>query len=201
MPQYYVLALFSPLGRLPQFPFAVLAVALAFAHIFVIGQMSWQGYADTWNGYTILLFVMLWMQFCVFSRRLRDTGNSGAILVPVFLVAMAVFVQRLDPASMYHDATSSDLYQLIGSRAEKLIRALYIAGFIYCIRAGGECGPNAYGPEFGDRSEIGVARPAFDDRRYSQEPVHDYAPLGQLAEAGWGTRRRPRDGFGKRFAG
>lgn len=63
-----IIALVTPNGRLSQVPFAFLCIVLAVGHLWAYSQIVIQNTGISWNAYTILLFAMLWMQFCVMTR-------------------------------------------------------------------------------------------------------------------------------------
>ena len=196
MIHYFLLALVNPFGRLPPFSFAILAVVLAAAHLWVFGQLAYQPHLETWNPYTITLFAMLWMQFCIFSRRLRDTGNSGVILFPFLILAVLAFLTRLDPEYEHTYAENSFLMGLVIDNGLRIVRALYIAGLIYGIRAQGEDGPNAYGPEFGDRTIVAPSATSPLVAAATSQPSLSIK-RGPRPKKEWGRRERPA-GFGRR---
>ena len=196
MIHFYFLALVSPFGRLPPFPFAILAVALAAAHIWVFGQISYAPHLEPWNVYTIALFVMLWMQFCIFSRRLRDTGSSGIVLFPFLLLAVFAFLTRIDPSYEDTYAENSFMMDMLIDNGMRVVRALYIAGLIYGIRAQGEEGPNAYGPEFGERRVTASAVNSDVVAAMTGQPSLSIK-RGPRPKKEWGQRARPA-GFGRR---
>ena len=187
------------MGRLNQFGFALLAIGLAFGHIWVYAQLKYHPDLTGWNAYTITLLVLLWMKFCIISRRMHDTGSSGFVLVPVLVVLAGLYVVIIDPETMGPSALDSDAAKFVMQHGMRLPRVLLIAIFIYCIRSPGEAGPNGYGPEFGD-SDDGTKR-ASDMKggnRLGNEPVHSYTRL-QVPGSGpqWSERQRPK-GFGRR---
>ncbi len=198
MPQHYLFAVFSPLGRLSPLPFAFMVGVLSFTQIYLVGQMSWYGALEGWDGYATALAITFWMTFCIFSRRLRDTGSSGMIMVPVFFAALGVLTLSTDPESPLYQVLDNPIVVLWGDIGLRLASALYLAIVIYCAKAQGEEGPNAYGPAFGESRDTITRKPAFDDQRYSQEPVHAYIRPGER-EITWGKRSRPT-GFGRRSA-
>jgi hypothetical protein len=86
----------------------------------------------------------------------------------------------------------------------KIARSTFIAAFLYLVRAGGEDGTNAYGPEFGDGPALrmpfagGTSQPGTLDRlERSQVAQHSYRRAGPAGgDPQWGQRKRA--GFGRR---
>jgi uncharacterized membrane protein YhaH (DUF805 family) len=197
LPHHYLLALISPFGRLGQAHFALLACLIAFAHLYIYAKMAGMPSDEPWNVYSIALLVMIWCKFCILSRRLHDTGSNGLIAIPVLLISVGLYLYIIDP-SIAGDAANLDAgTQWVLEQGMRVPRALFIAAFIYCIRAGGETGPNAYGPEFGDSGDVVEgARASLDKKQDSTMPQHGYK-IFREEDSGWGQRRRPT-GFGRR---
>lgn len=197
LPHYYLIALVSPFGRLGQFHFAVLACVLGFAHLYIYAQMTYMPQGEPWNIYTIALFGMLWMKFCILSRRLHDTGSNGLIAVPVLIIAAIVYLCLVDPNLAGPKELRGMLGDFIVDQGMRIPRALFIAVFIYCIRAPSETGPNAYGPEFGDTDDNSAAAGALDKVQAANGPNHTFKRFNSDKDTGWAERRRPK-GFGRR---
>lgn len=195
LPQHYLMALLTPFGRINQVGFAMLAIALAFAHLWAYFQLKMNPDLDVWNQYTIMLFAMLWMKFCILSRRMHDTCSSGFFLVPVLFLTAILYLCAIDPSSMGAEGIESPTFKYFLDQGMRIPRALLIASFIYCIRAQGEAGPNGYGPEFGDTLDKG---PSDKNAPMSNQPQHAFRTAGrQPARGSWGERKRPA-GFGRR---
>ena len=197
MPQYYLLALVSPFGRLGQFHFAVLACVLAFAHLYIYGQMAHESSGSPWNIYTIILFGLLWCKFCILSRRLHDTGSNGLIAVPVLLISAIVYICVVDPELAGPKELRGMLGDFIVDQGMRIPRLLFMAVFIYCIRAMGEEGENAYGPEFGMLPDSRGPGAAMDQMEAANGPNNGFKRYNSATSKEWGQRRRP-NGFGRR---
>jgi uncharacterized membrane protein YhaH (DUF805 family) len=202
LPQHYLAALLLPTGRINQFGFAILAILIALANVLVWGAVKQGGSLDSWDWPTYVVFLTIWMMFCVMSRRLHDTGSSGFILVPVLILAVVAFFASLDPDAFGHEFRHNAVGILVIEQGIKFVRALAIAGFMYCIKAAGEDGENAYGPEFGDGpvfggGSAGNAAAAMDRLHGSQEAQHSYRRISSAEAPRW-QERRPRAGFGRR---
>ncbi|MGI9476976.1 MAG: DUF805 domain-containing protein [Hyphomicrobiaceae bacterium] len=200
MPQHYLIALISPGGRLGQFHFALLAVLIAFAHIYLYFKMGAMPKDQPWNIYSISILLLIWCKFCILSRRMHDTGSNGLIAVPVLIIAIACYLLVIDPsvAGIEKGAPRDPNVDYLIKHAMKVPRAIFIAVFIYCIRAGGESGPNGYGPEFGDSGDgVSAAQDALDKKRDSTVAVHSFKRIKSDDDKGWGQRKRPA-GFGRR---
>lgn len=206
LPQHYLAALITPNGRLSQFAFALLAVVLAFANVWIYGQIRYNPQSAVWNPYTIALFVMIWMKFCIMSRRMHDTGSAGLILVPTLFLAVFAFLCAIDRDMLGADFGRDAGTALIVEHGTKIVRTLFIMIFLYLVRAGGEEGENAYGPEFGDgpafrmpfsgTDEVKSAAATMDKLQGYQFAQHSYRRVGGPAAPQWGQRKR--SGFGRR---
>lgn len=200
LPHHYIIALISPGGRLGQFHFALLAVLIAFTHLYIYSKMGEMPKNQPWNMYSIALLMLIWCKFCILSRRMHDTGSNGFIAVPVLLVAVILYLFIIDPsmAAGFSDGPSNSKAEGFMKHGMRLPRALFIAVFLYCIRAQGESGPNGYGPEFGDGGDdISAAQDALDKKRDSTVAVHSFKRINSDDDKGWGQRRRA-SGFGRR---
>lgn len=97
MPHHALLALLTPWGRLPQFTFAALAMGLFIACYILWSMVSARAGHDPFGTPTFALFAVMWMLFCIFTRRFRDLGSSGALMLPVFILASVAVLAKLDP--------------------------------------------------------------------------------------------------------
>ena len=198
LPHHYLIALISPGGRLGQFHFALLAVLIAFAHLYIYSQMAHMSESEPWNMYSIALLMLIWCKFCILSRRLHDTGSNGFLAIPVLLVAVVASLYIIDPSFAGQQQAQDTTTDFLLQQGMRIPRALFIAIFLYCIRAQGESGPNGYGPEFGDNGDgVSAAQNALDKKRDSTVPVHSFKKINRNNKQGWGDRRRP-SGFGRR---
>ena len=197
LPQHYLIALVSPFGRLGQFHFATLACVIAFAHLWIYAQQQGMPKDEPWNAFSIALLMLIWCKFCIISRRLHDTGSNGLIAVPVLLLAIFAYLLVIDPSIAGRDIRKDSSFGFFMQHGMSFARTLFIAIFMYCIRAGGESGPNAYGPEFGDTGDaVEGARASLDRKRDTTIPAHHYKVVREK-NSGWSERRRPA-GFGRR---
>jgi uncharacterized membrane protein YhaH (DUF805 family) len=196
LPHHYIFALINPNGRLGQFHFAFLAILIAFVHLYIAYQMQGMPAKEPWNVYSIAILMLLWCKFCILSRRLHDTGSNGFIAVPVLIASVVLYLIIIDPSFVGSTDELHPKLQMIMKQGMRIPRALFIAVFIYCIRAQGEAGPNGYGPEFGDSGDLSAAQGALDKRKDGTMPVHSFKKI-KKNDNGWGERKRP-SGFGRR---
>ncbi|MEO0672767.1 MAG: DUF805 domain-containing protein [Pseudomonadota bacterium] len=197
LPHYFIIALLSPMGRLSQVGFVLLSFLLAMGHLYVFADIKHNDIPLGLNWQTISLYAMLWMQFCVFTRRMKDTGSAGLWFLPLmFLVAFA-YACTMDPSLVQFERGNSAMHEIIETWALRMVRALFFAIFIYAVKAQGEEGPNAYGPEFGDKRERVLDDPALEKRMAAQQVTHRFDRTGKASKPAWGNRRRP-SGFGRR---
>ena len=197
LPHHYLIALISPFGRLGQVHFALLACLIAFAHLYIYAKLLGMPDGQPWNVYSIALLGLIWCKFCILSRRLHDTGSNGLIAIPVLLIAVVIYLYVIDPDMAGAAGSRDPNVAWLLEQGMSIPRALFIAAFLYCIRAGGESGPNAYGPEFGDSGDtVEGASASLDKKRDSTMPQHGYK-IFREQDSGWGSRKRPA-GFGRR---
>ncbi|MEL6298270.1 MAG: DUF805 domain-containing protein [Pseudomonadota bacterium] len=206
LPHHYIIALISPMGRLSQVPFVALAFLLGMTHIWIFAKIAHENVPLDFNAYTIAIFVMLWMQFCIFTRRMKDTGSSGMWFIPLTLLIAFIYACILDPSLSPFDRQATAADGIIDQWGLRFVRGLFFAIFIYAVKAGGEDGPNAYGPEFGDVDDNKPAKPnrTRKSKSTATQTVADvqnsqYAFVLKQRRKGpdWGARQRPA-GFGRR---
>lgn len=161
MPLQYLASLLTPAGRISQAPFALVCVLLAFVNLWVYAQARKVGAPrDLWMA---VLLMLIWSKFCIMSRRMHDTGKSGIILIPVLVAALLAFLLSYDQHVAGAFKSAHDRLALYADHGVKVVRALFIAVFVYLIRAPSDEGPNAYGAEWDDvaeeKREAKAARP------------------------------------------
>jgi len=114
---------------------------------------------------------------------------------PLLPLAVFAYLFVIDPKMAGAETVAGWSFFL--EHAMSFARTLFIAVFMYCIRAGGQLGPNGYGPEFGDSGDpVVAASVSLDRKRDSTVPQHRYTVVREN-DSGWGQRRRPA-GFGRR---
>jgi uncharacterized membrane protein YhaH (DUF805 family) len=211
LPHHYAIALVHPGGRISPPPFAALAIGL-----FVVNWYSWRAImlgqqTDPYGPYTIALLAAMWSTFCLLSRRLHDTGSNGIFLIPLLGLSVVTFMIAIDPELFGVSDGDTDGLAMLAEHGRRIARLLGIAIFVYCVRAAGEEGPNAYGPEFGDTEESGPLRAGKGQREpvYRNEaerrraavvrarPADPYAMPEPAAPAAAAPSRRAQ-GFGRR---
>lgn len=210
MPHHYILALLSPRGRLSQFAFAGLAMGLFFVNYYCWHKISVGAQASAYGPYTVAMLIAMWSTFCIFSRRLHDLGSSGIMMVPLLLLSVYAFLVILDPDMFGIDSNKWGKLAAFSDHGVRLVRGIVIAAFIYCVKAGGESGTNAYGPEFGDSEDKAPERdPADEPVRFQRGiPADQRTHLGERRKGGEPERRamprglhadrRRAQGFGRR---
>ena len=166
--------------------------------MYLYAQMLHMPDDQAWNVYSIALLGLIWCKFCIISRRLHDTGSNGFIAVPLLLIVTVIYLCLIDPNIAGPKELQDESVQALLAQGMRLPRVLLIVCFLYCIRAGGESGPNGFGPEFGDSADdMSKAGKAIDGSYDSTLPVHSFKKLGKDDDNGWGRRKRPA-GFGRR---
>lgn len=210
MPHHYLFALLTPRGRLSQFAFAGLAMVLFFVNYYCWYKITNGAQPSPYGPYTVALMIAMWSTFCIFSRRLHDVGSSGIWLIPLFIAAVCAFMTSLDPELFGIDSGYWGKLEGFADHGIRIVRAIVIAAFVYCVRAGGEAGTNAFGPEFGESEDKDPERdPADQPVRFQRGiPVDQRTHLGERRQSGVADRRavprglrtdrRQASGFGRR---
>lgn len=210
MPHHYLFALITPRGRLSQFAFAGLAMLLFMINYYCWHKITNGAQASPYGPYTIALMVAMWSTFCIFSRRLHDVGSSGIWLIPLLIAAIFAFLASLDPELFGVDTGYWGKLEVFADHGIRIVRAIVIAAFVYCVKAGGESGTNAYGPEFGESEDKTPEQdPADAPVRFQRGiPADQRTHLGERRRNGESDRRavprglhgerRRAQGFGRR---
>ena len=91
----YFFAPFSPLGRLPLTAYWALSTPI----MFLIIGLHWysKSGADFTSGLQSLAVFLMWVEFCLLSRRLQDCGWPGLVALPLVGTATFVLLVDLDP--------------------------------------------------------------------------------------------------------
>lgn len=139
----YVMALLSPMGRLPSWEYWFFVGPIGLATVLLRGYVR---SAEEPSQLAIAaVLILMWTSFCVTARRLQDMNYPGLLSFPVFVMTALVFIADIDPALIGDDEDTFEL--LIILRRLSSIGLLLVVG---CGGMGGEshAGPNAYGPPF-----------------------------------------------------
>lgn len=96
----YILALLTPVGRIPASRFLVLLALLfpciTYCHVALIAHLD--RFRDPYIAALWGLLVILWMNYCLTSRRLQDAGLAGGMmLAPIFLLTVLWWLALYDP--------------------------------------------------------------------------------------------------------
>ena len=213
-----LIALVTPWGRLSATPFAAMTLAVITTHCLI--QMYITDLADDlppYNAWSMSLFGLMWMGFCLTSRRFHDSGKTAFLLVPALIVMFAAYLAVFDDLHFANSAFEEDRDVLRWAERARLV--FQIAGMIAMIAAlvrPGDAGSNAFGDEFYDPKNAtkSVARiaahaaPVVPARKIVPAPAEapsqaakrqDFlanGPRGRITP-GESARQRP-DGFGRR---
>jgi uncharacterized membrane protein YhaH (DUF805 family) len=211
-----LIALIAPWGRLSAGPFAVMALLLILAHCAI--QMHITDLADDlppYNTWSMSLFVLMWMGFCISSRRFHDSGKTAFFLVPALVVMFAAYLAVFDDLHLANSAFEEDRDVLRwAERARLVFQILSLVAMGAALMRPGDVGENAFGDEFYDNkstkkaaTRLATHAPAAASRK-APAPLADVQPAAKRQEflaggprgritPGESARHRP-DGFGRR---
>ncbi len=143
-------ALVTPWGRLSPVPFAAMAFLLIGAHCAVQIHITALGEdLAPYNAWSMSLFVLMWIGFCITSRRFHDGGQTAFWLVPLLIVTFASYLAVFDNLHFASSVFEEDRDVLRWSERTRF--ALQIAGLVAMVAAlvrPGDTGDNTFGHEF-----------------------------------------------------
>lgn len=209
-PVHFLTACIVPSGRLTVVGYIVLSGLVGSAHTALSFQLA-SAEAATPGMQHLLYLVLLWMHFCLMSRRLHDAGYGNWPAFALFFVYTTLSFMSLCPGLFEGESTEQSEEGSMTASLVALLPAVALAHkalWAILVLTPGETGANLYGPEFGEGPAISTAasreaaaqadaqrRAAFEDRQHAQNNYKKIAPPGS-AKA-WGERKRA-GGFGQR---
>lgn len=143
-------ALVTPWGRLSPVPFAAMAFLLIGAHCAI--QIHITALAEDlppYNAWSMSLFVLMWIGFCITSRRFHDGGQTAFWLVPLLVVTFASYLAVFDNLHFATSVFEEDRDVLRWSERTRF--ALQIASLVAMVVAlvrPGDMGDNTFGHAF-----------------------------------------------------
>lgn len=140
----YIAALLTPAGRLPVMENWIFILPITLATIMGRGYVrSLEEEPATWIVAAVLM--LIWMAFCVTSRRLQDMNYPGFLCFPLFAASAVVFLADVDLSIVGDDEDTLLMVEQL-RRWSGVVMALVIG----CGGIMGEShtGPNVYGPHF-----------------------------------------------------
>ncbi len=183
----YLAALLTPAGRLPLMEYWIFILPITLATIMGRGYVRrLEEEPATWIVAAVL--ILIWMAFCVTSRRLQDMSYPGFLCFPLFAASAVVFLADVDMSIVGDDEDTLLLVEQL-RRWSGVAMALVIG----CGGIMGEshAGPNIYGPHF-DAPRGDVAR-----NRAGDGEVQQSARLDRIKR----TQSRSSPGYGGEGAG
>ena len=145
----YIKALLLPSGRLPRTSYTVISIWLAVCHGLAWRMVQSEGGDDVYGIYGGLLFLVMWMQFCVISRRMHDVGRTNQMAVALFLLIVFSYLACLDPKLLGKNEETQEYWGNILEIVNQLVRVAWMFISVELLKQDGEGGANMYGPEFG----------------------------------------------------
>ncbi|MGL4395272.1 MAG: DUF805 domain-containing protein [Hyphomicrobium sp.] len=144
-------ALLTPWGRISALPYAALSLLVVTVHVALKVRLA-ISFEDlpVYNPLATALIWLIWVQFCLVSRRLHDSGVNGFILLPLAVIAAAVYLNQFETAKLF-DSDFLEERQL-AERAALWVKAVELIGIVlmgYAAIRAGEEGSNVYGLPFG----------------------------------------------------
>lgn len=140
----YIAALLTPAGRLPVMEYWIFILPITLATIMGRGYVRrLEDEPATWIVAAVL--ILIWMAFCVTSRRLQDMNYPGFLCFPLFAASAVVFLADVDLSIVGDDEDTLLMVEQL-RRWSGVAMALVIG----CGGIMGEshAGPNVYGPHF-----------------------------------------------------
>lgn len=179
---HHLTALLTPAGRVTPvvyFGFFVplMALDLVFYKLINAVPAAERGV----NGAALGMLAVVWMQYCLLSRRRQDFGESGAPFIGLVLLALLCWWKTVDPSFLDFNLPSSHRFANVVPYMPHAARVLTVVLFFMLLSRPGSDGPNAYGQEFGESGDrvsrwrtetvMGVLEPAA-----TQTPPQPAAP-------------------------
>lgn len=182
-------ALFTPGGRLPPLHYAVLCLIAVAAQMTI--QIHLNAHADdypAYNPYSTAMLAFLWVDFCLLSRRLHDSGRAALYLLPLLFLTFAAYVAHLNNMSLIDSAYDEDRDLAIWSERMRILAQIVWQVFaIAAVVRPGDNGTNGFGPPFWgptDRVTSSASRSST-----TQEPAAAYS--GKERRQGWSNGEPP----------
>lgn len=154
----YISALLTPAGRLPVMEYWIFILPITLATIVGRGYVRrLEDDPPTWIVAAVL--ILIWMAFCVTSRRLQDMNYPGFLCFPLFAASAVVFLADVDLSIVGDDEGTLELVEQM-RRWSGVAMALVIG----CGGIMGEshAGPNIYGPHIDAPPGKGKKKSAAD---------------------------------------
>jgi uncharacterized membrane protein YhaH (DUF805 family) len=212
-------ALLTPWGRLSAVPFAVMAIALIAAHGFIQLHLTAAGDdLPPYNSWSMSYFAIMWVLFCIMSRRFHDAGKTALFLVPLLAAAFASYLYVFDNLHFADSDFAEDRAILAWAEHLQIIVRFAVLGTLgYAAVQSGDTGDNGFGPEFYRAKsappkassrvavQTGPRRIARNLNSAPPQPAAEHpkrqewdvsGPRGRITPAE--SARNRRDGFGRR---
>ena len=175
--------------------YAILMTAVAAAHIAIIVFLA--GNAEDYPGYnafSMSLIVLIWVQFCLMSRRFHDSSNGAMFLVPLMVATVAAYLFAIDSSPLANSPFQEDRDEAaLYDHVRMVFQAIGFVLIIFALRAPGNDGLNAYGPEF----VLGSGEPKARNTVTAKPPQPIAKPISkQLRTAQAESQPRPLDSRG-----
>ena len=145
-----IIATVTPWGRLPAVPYAVFALVLIAAHCFVQLHLTAAGDALLpYNSWSLSFFVMMWVTFCILSRRLHDAGINSIAVLPLLILTFASYIYVLDHLNLADSDFKEDRALLAFAEHLRIcLQAVVLAALAFAGTKAGESGDTAFGADF-----------------------------------------------------
>jgi uncharacterized membrane protein YhaH (DUF805 family) len=155
-------ALFTPWGRLSAAPFAVMTTLVIAAHCGIQMHITSLGEdLPPYNAWSMSLFVLMWISFCITSRRFHDGAQTAFWLVPLLVVTFASYLAVLDNLPLASSVFEEDRDALRWcERGRFALQILGLVAMVAAVARQGDVGDNIFGPEFYTPNAKGAAKSA-----------------------------------------
>lgn len=151
---HHLAALLTPAGRVTPLVFFSFFVPLMALDLVLYKLVSAVPVAERGvSGAAILMLAVVWMQFCLLSRRRQDIGESGLPFIGFALLALLCWCKTVDPTFLDPNLPASHRFANMVPYMHQAGRALAFVLFFMFLSTPGSDGPNAFGQEFGESSD------------------------------------------------
>jgi uncharacterized membrane protein YhaH (DUF805 family) len=165
-----LLALVTPWGRLPQLVYGVLTLAVGFAHGAIFAFLA--NHAEAYTGYnplSMLLIVLIWVQFCLTSRRFHDSNSAAFFLLPLMILTIGVYLYAIDHAHLADSPFQEDRDDAaLADQVRTVFQTIGLMIMLFALKSSGDSGDNAFGPEFDLRPDTLKGRRRTPSRQIAE---------------------------------
>jgi uncharacterized membrane protein YhaH (DUF805 family) len=129
--------------------YIALSILVIVAYVLALRLSRVDDYLNVYGVWGGVLFFIMWMHFCVISRRMHDVGRTKQLALVLFALTFFTHLACLDPNLLGKDEATQEYWAEILGLVSQLARIGWMFISVELLRQEGEAGPNMFGPEFG----------------------------------------------------